>query len=64
MSEVSFPNPLFHGDTVRVRTSVLGKRESKSRPDAGLIEFEHIATKQSGEIVARCKRMAMMKRKG
>lgn len=64
MSEVSFPKPVFHGDTIRAHTRVVSKRESKSRPDNGLVEFEHIATKQTGEVVARCLRMALMKKKG
>ncbi len=38
-------------------------RESKSRPDAGIIEFEHTAYNQRGELVATCKRQALMRRK-
>ena len=41
MTEVRFPNPLFQGDTVHVTTEVISKRESKSRADAGIVEFEH-----------------------
>jgi acyl dehydratase len=63
MTDVRFPKPVFHGDTVRVRTRVLTLRESRSRPDAGLIEFEHTATNQRGEIVAECKRMALMRKR-
>lgn len=63
MSEVKFPRPVFHGDTIRTVTRVIAKRESKSRPDAGLVEFEHIGYNQRGEIVATCRRMALMKRK-
>jgi len=44
-------------------TRVLSLRDSKSRPDAGLVEFEHSALNQRGEIVAVCKRTALMKRK-
>ncbi|MEM6615639.1 MAG: MaoC family dehydratase [Pseudomonadota bacterium] len=62
MTEVRFPNPLFHGDTVNVTTEVMTKRESKSRNDAGIVEFEHKAFKQSGELVAICRRQAFMKR--
>ena len=47
-----FPKPVFHGDTLQVRTTVLGLRESKSRPDAGIVEFGHIAINQRGETVA------------
>jgi acyl dehydratase len=63
MTDVRFPKPVFHGDTVRVRTRVLTLRESKSRADAGLIEFEHTATNQRGEIVAECKRTALMRKR-
>jgi len=48
MSEVKFPAPLFEGDTVSATTEVTAKRESKSRADAGLIEFLHRAFKQDG----------------
>jgi acyl dehydratase len=60
MTDVKFPAPLFEGDTVRVETEVVSKRESKSRPDAGLVEFYHRAYKQDGTLVAECKRQAFM----
>ncbi|MCC2113376.1 MAG: MaoC family dehydratase, partial [Hyphomicrobiales bacterium] len=63
MTDVRFPNPLFQGDTVNVTTEVITKRESKSRPDAGIVEFEHKAFKQSGELVAVCRRQAFMKKR-
>ena len=63
MSDVRFPKPVFHGDTIRTTTRVLAKRESKSRPDAGLVEFEHIALNQRGEQVAICRRNALMKKR-
>ncbi|NJM30303.1 MAG: MaoC family dehydratase [Rhizobiales bacterium] len=43
MTEVKFPAPLFQGDTVNVTTEVVSKRESKSRPGAGIVEFAHKA---------------------
>jgi acyl dehydratase len=61
MSKVEFPKPVFHGDTIRARTTVLAKRASRSRPDAGIVEFEHQATNQRGELVASCRRSAFMK---
>ena len=61
--EVRFPKPVFQGDTLRSRTKVLGKRESRSRPTAGLVEFEHECFNQHGEVVAMCRRMAMMHRR-
>src|SRR5476651_1452165 len=51
MTDVKFPKPVFHGDTLSARTKVVALRESKSRPDAGLVEFEHTALKQTGDIV-------------
>ena len=63
MSEVKFPKPVFAGDTLRARTVVLSKRESKSWPNAGIVEFEHTATNQRSETVATCKRAAFMRKK-
>jgi acyl dehydratase len=63
MTEVRFPAPLFEGDTVRAATEVLSLRESKSRPDAGLVEFHHRAYKQDGTLVAECRRTAFMLRR-
>ena len=61
--EVRFPKPVFHGDTLRVESSVVEIRESKSRPANGIIIFEHRAMNQRGELVAVCKRSALMLRK-
>ena len=63
MSDVRFPKPVFNGDTLRSRTKVVSMRDSKSRPSVGLVEFEHECLNQRGEIVAICRRMAMMHRK-
>ena len=63
MTEVRFPKPVFHGDTLRVTTEVLSKRESRSRPDAGIVELLHKAINQKGEVVAECRRQAMMRRR-
>jgi acyl dehydratase len=63
MSEVKFPKPVFAGDTLRSRSAVLSKRESKSWPNAGIVEFEHEAINQKNEIVAVCKRAAFMRKK-
>jgi acyl dehydratase len=62
MTDVAFPNPLFHGDTVHVKTKVIALRDSRSRPEVGIVEFEHTALNQNNAIVAICKRHAMMKR--
>ena len=63
MTDVRFPKPVFHGDTLRVKTTVLSLRESKSRPDAGIVEFGHVAINQRGETVAQCTRQALMRKK-
>ncbi len=63
MSDVRFPNPLFQGDTVHVTTEVIAKRESKSRPDAGIVEFEHKCFNQHDTQVASCSRHAFMKKR-
>ena len=61
--EVRFPAPLFHGDTIRVETEVVGLRESRSRPDNGIVVFEHRAFNQDDRLVGTCKRTALMLRK-
>ncbi len=63
MTETTFPHPVFHGDTIRVETEVLSVRESKSKPDRGVVEFLHCAYNQHGALVAKCQRQAMMKKK-
>ncbi len=63
MTDVKFPHPLFQGDTVHVTTEVKNKRESRSRPDAGIIEFEHKAFNQNDELVAVCTRQAFMRKR-
>ena len=63
ITDVKFPNPLFQGDTVRVESEVVSKRESKSRPDAGIVEFDHRAFKQNGKLVAQCRRQTLMRKR-
>jgi acyl dehydratase len=61
--EVRFPKPVFHGDTIRVESEVLELRESKSRPNNGIVIFMHRAFNQKNELVAYCKRSALQLRK-
>ena len=61
--EVRFPKPLFHGDTIRVETEVIELRESKSRPDQGIVTFQHRAFNQHGDLVATCKRSGLQLKK-
>ncbi len=61
--EVRFPKPLFHGDTIRVETEVIELRESKSRPDQGIVTFQHRAFNQHGDLVAQCKRSGLQRKR-
>jgi acyl dehydratase len=61
--EVRFPAPVFIGDTLRIETEVLELRESKSRPNAGIVTFLHRAQNQRGELVASCKRSGLQRKK-
>jgi len=63
MQDTRFPAPVFHGDTIRVETTVKSVRESKSRPNAGIVEFEHRGINQRDEVVCICLRSALMKKK-
>jgi acyl dehydratase len=63
MDEVRFPKPVFHGDTLHVETEVLEMRDSKSRPNNGIVVLLHRAINQRGEVVAQCKRSALMLKK-
>lgn len=60
--EVRFPKPVFVGDTLHVESRVLEKRESKSRPQNGIVVLQHSAWNQRDEMVAICKRVALMLR--
>jgi acyl dehydratase len=62
--QVEFPNPVFIGDTIRVSTEVVDRRESRSRPDRGIVTFEHVGTNQRGEVVCRAVRKGMMMKRG
>ncbi len=59
---VRFPRPVFHGDTLRVETEVISRRDSASRPDNGIVVFAHRAFNQHDELVATCERSALMLR--
>ena len=63
MSDTRFPGPVFHGDTIRSRTTVKELRDSKSRPNAGIVTFLHEGLNQRDEVVCVCTRQALMLRK-
>lgn len=58
--EVKFPKPVFHGDTIRTRTEVVDRRESKKYPNAGIVTFVHYGINQRDEIVCEARRIGMM----
>jgi acyl dehydratase len=60
--KVVMPHPVFIGDTIHVETEVSDLRESKSRPDSGIITFRHRAFNQSGDVVCECLRSALINR--
>ena len=61
--ELTFPAPVFVGDTLRSESHVLALRESKSRPNAGIVTWEHKSFNQRDELVCRCTRSALILRK-
>jgi acyl dehydratase len=63
MTDVKFPKPVFHGDTLHATTEIVSKRKSRSRPDAGIVVFRHRAFNQRDELVAECLRQGFMRTK-
>lgn len=59
-SDISFPAPMFHGDTLYAETLIADKRESASRPGEGVVTFEHTGRNQRGDIVARAVRKTLV----
>lgn len=62
--EMRFPKPVFINDTLRVETEIKEKRESKSRPNAGIVTFEHRVFNQHGDMVCSIIRIALLQKKG
>ncbi len=60
---VTHPNPTFHGDTIYAETEVLEKRESKSRPDVGIVRLKHRGKKPDGIVVVEFERTVMFLKK-
>ncbi|MEU2557662.1 MaoC family dehydratase [Streptomyces sp. NPDC013313] len=59
-SEISFPKPLFHGDTLYAETLIADKRESKSRPGEGIVTLVHTGRNQHGDVVALATRKTLV----
>tara|TARA_B100000686_G_scaffold329668_1_gene391087 strand:- start:298 stop:750 length:453 start_codon:yes stop_codon:yes gene_type:complete len=64
MTDIRFKNPVHHGDTIHVITRIKDMRESKSRPESGIVTFEHLGYNQNDEEIAYCLRVGLMKIKG
>lgn len=62
-SEIAFPAPLFHGDTLYAETGCTGKRESKSRPGEGVVSLRHIGKNQHGDVVAVAQRSTLVRKR-
>ena len=62
--KMTFPKPVFINDTLRVETLIAAKRESQSRPQAGVINFEHRVFNQRDELVCTIIRVAMLRKRG
>ncbi len=60
LSDISFPAPLFHGDTLYTETEIVEKRLSTSRPGQGLVTMTHTGSNQDGVIVATATRVARL----
>ena len=60
---LKFPNPVFAGDTLRSETECLAARESKSRPNAGIVTWAHRSFNQRNELVCECTRTALIQKK-
>lgn len=60
---VRHPHPMFHGDTLYVETVVVEMRESRSRPDAGIVRFKHTGRNQHGVVVIEFERTALVRRR-
>jgi acyl dehydratase len=58
-----FPNPVFVGDTLRSESECIAVRESKSRPNAGIVTWAHRSFNQKGELVCECTRTALLLKK-
>lgn len=61
--QLTMPNPVFIGDTLRAETAIVEARGSKSRPEAGVVTFKHVLLNQRDELVCQCLRHALIKKR-
>jgi itaconyl-CoA hydratase len=60
---IHHPHPVFHGDTIYVESQVLDKRDSRSKPDRGIVRLKHTGKNQTGSIVVEIERTVLFKKK-
>lgn len=60
---LKFPNPVFAGDTLHSESECIAVRESKSRPNAGIVTWAHRSFNQKGDLVCECTRTALLLKK-
>jgi acyl dehydratase len=58
--KITFPNPVFHGDTIHVRTEIVAARLSNSRKDSGIVTFRHVGLNQRDQVVCDAVRIGLM----
>jgi acyl dehydratase len=58
--KIRMPHPVFIGDTLRAETDIINLKESRSRPNAGIVVFGHRLLNQREEIVCECLRTALL----
>jgi len=58
--KITFPNPVYHGDTIHVRTEIVAARLSKSRQDSGIVTFRHVGLNQRDQVVCDATRIGLM----
>jgi acyl dehydratase len=61
--KLTFPKPVFVGDTLRSESECIAVRESKSRPNAGIVTWAHRSFNQRGELVCECTRSALLQKR-
>ena len=64
MADIRFKNPVYHGDTIHVITRIKEMRQSKSRPESGIVSFEHVGYNQRDEEITYCIRTGLIKKSG
>jgi acyl dehydratase len=57
--EINHPRPVYHGDTIYIESEVLDKRESRSKPDRGIVKLRHVGKNQQEQVVCEVERTVL-----